>query len=125
MNGMVEAVDVLPTLLECAGIPIPPHLQGQSFARAFDEESEERPEWIPRKSALTEMSDWKTLRLPGFRYVVRESGDEQLYDLNADPGGYCNVATDMAYQDVLSLARQRLINRLIERERPLSRQWPY
>ena len=125
MNGMVEAVDVLPTLLECAGIPIPPHLQGQSFARAFDEESEERPEWIRRKSALTEMNDWKTLRLPGFRYVVRESGDEQLYNLSADPGGYCNVATDMAYQDVLSLARQRLINRLIERERPLSRQWPY
>jgi len=125
IGGMVEAVDVLPTLLECAGIPIPPQLQGRSFARVLHEDGGGSLQWVPRESALTEMSGWKTLRLPGFRYVVRVTGDEQLFDLASDPAGYRNVATDTVYQEVLGLARQQLITHMIERERPLLRQWPY
>jgi len=115
---------VLPTLLECAAIPVPHHLQGRSFLPIL-KQGEEPQGWIPRGSALTEMIGWKTLRTPGFRYVVRKDGAEHLFDLSADPGGYFDVASESTYQRVLASVRQELIHRLIERERLLQPVWPY
>jgi len=119
-HALVEAVDFVPTLLECAGIPVPYHLQGRSFLPLLQGKTNQG-----RTSALTEMTGWKTLRMEGFRYVVGADGKEILYDLALDPGGYQDVSDDPSYASVLAEVRHELLRRLIERERPIPRVWPY
>ena len=120
VHSLIEAVDVVPTLLECAGIPVPGHLQGRSFAPLLAGE-----EMAPRTSALTEGEGWKTLRLEGSRYVLEADGREALYDLQQDPGAYRDVGGDPAYHEALMHARHALLTRLLARERPLRREWAY
>jgi arylsulfatase len=117
---IVEALDVVPTLLEWAGISVPYHLQGQPLLPIMEGKSDEG-----KGSALSEMTGWKGLRTVGFQYVVEATGRETLYDLTKDPGGYYNVAAKPACASLLSEFRQGLLRRLIERERPLPLAWPY
>lgn len=120
--AIVEAVDVVPTLLECAGIQAPPHLQGRSLAPLLaGDEAAARG----RDSALMEHAGWKNLRTRRHRYVVEAGGKEALYDLARDPGEYTDLAGDPAQAGALAELRGRLLQRLIERERPLPRIWPY
>jgi arylsulfatase A-like enzyme len=117
---IVEAVDVLPTLLECAGIQIPSQLQGESLAPILAGD-----DFSGRGSALMEHSGWKSLRTRQFRYVVDDEGREMLWDLEKDPGEYFDVQADPAYATVLFEHRRLLLQRLLEMERPLPRTWPY
>ncbi len=119
-HDLVEAIDVVPTLLECAGIPVPPGLQGRSLLPMLQNGT-----YQPRRSALTEGQGWKTLRLEDTRYVVEASGRESLYDLSRDPAAYYDVAADPAYADALGEARHVLLTRLIDQERPRPRVWAY
>ncbi|MBN1642568.1 MAG: sulfatase-like hydrolase/transferase [Anaerolineae bacterium] len=119
-HTFVEAVDLVPTLLDCAGIPVPGHLQGRSFLGELT-----GAPGSPRTSALTEGDGWKTLRLDGLRYVVDADGREGLYDLELDPGAYDDVSGCPDYRDALAAARHGLLRRLLARERPLPRAWAY
>jgi len=121
VHDLIEAVDVVPTLLEGAGIPVPGHLQGRSFLSLL----EGRDSVAPRVSALTEGEGWKTLRLSGVRYVVEEDGTERVYDLEADLDGYTEFDEGPARESTLSRCRHELLVRLLERERPRRRIWPY
>ncbi|NLS79341.1 MAG: sulfatase-like hydrolase/transferase [Chloroflexi bacterium] len=120
VEAVVEAIDVLPTLLAAAAIPTPPHLQGRSFLDLLEGRAQEG-----RDSALTEGDGWKSLRLPGLRYVVEASGKESLFDLRHDPGGYQNLAGEAEYAEALHDARLRLLQRLLQMERSLPRTWTY
>ena len=120
VTEMVEAVDVIPTLLQAAAIPVPPHLQGRSFLSVL-----EHAAIPPRSSALTEGDGWKSLRMEDLRYVAEVDGGESLFDLSDDPRGYHDVADDPACAEALGEARRELIRRLIEKERPLPRAWAY
>ena len=120
VHALVEAVDVVPTLLEYAGIPIPPCVQGRSLLRLIGGETESH-----RTSALTEMAGWKTLRTDRFRYVARANGEEHLFDLESDPAAYHDVAREPNYAAALNEARHELIRRMLAMEQPLPRTWPY
>jgi len=118
-EGMVEAVDVLPTLLEAAGIPIPPAVQGRSLWPLI------RGEAGGRDSALMEGNGWKSLRTETFHYLVHADGRESLFDLESDPLEYRDVAGEPERAAVLAELRHRLLRRLVEMERPLPKIWPY
>ena len=124
VSRVVEALDVLPSLLEAAAIQRPYDLQGTSLLPDLRGERASGP-----GCAITEMTEgernWKTLRLDGLRYVVESSGEEALFDLERDPEAYVDVAADTAYAGRLHEARRTLLRRLLERERPAPRQWTY
>ncbi len=122
VHRIVEQIDVVPTLLECAGIPIPGHLQGRSLAPLC---AGAEPDAPTEGLGITEHRGWKSVRAAGFRYVCESGGRESLFDLEADPGAYRNVADEPRYFEVLSDLRKRLMVRLLEAERPLPRIWPY
>ena len=119
-SEVVEVLDVLPTLLELAGIQVPPHLQGSSLLPLLRGAEDD-----PRASAMMEAGGWKSLRTAGHRYLVHEDGRESLWDLDSDPGEYRDVAADRRYGEVLSDHRHRLLRRLLSMERPLPRSWIY
>jgi len=117
---LVEGVDVIPTLLEAAGIQIPPHVQGRSLLPALT-----GPQPLAQKTALVESTGWKSLRTERFRYVGHADGREFLYDLRADWGEYYNVADQADYAPVLAEHRHLLLQRLLTMERPRPRTWTY
>jgi arylsulfatase A-like enzyme len=120
VSAIIEAVDVLPTLLECAGLQVPPHLQGQSFAAALTGGAFEG-----RGSALMEHAGWKNLRTERYRYLMQTDGSERLWDLERDPHEYRDLAGDSAYSSILGEQRWMLVQRLVELQRSLSRAQPY
>ncbi len=120
VSEIVEAVDVLPALLEAAGIQVPPHVQGSSLLPLL--------QGAPVDSSATavmEANGWKTLRSAGFRYLLHADGRESLWDLEQDPREYHDVAGDDRYQDALADHRRLLLQRLLTMERPLPRTWIY
>jgi len=123
VETIVEAVDVLPTILDCAAIQIPPAVQGRSLRPLLDGKGVEDPG--RPGSALTEHRGWKTLRTGKFRYLIEESGREYLFDLTTDPDEMENVADRPAYAPALGELRHQLLQRLIARERPRPRSWTY
>ena len=123
---VVEALDVVPTLLEAAAIQRPDALQGSSLlADLRGEEGDGCGYAITEMTPTKPQSNWKTLRVEGLRYLVDASGAEALFDLERDPLAYEDVAGESEYADRLQAVRKQLLERLLERERPLPRQWTY
>jgi len=109
ISDMVEAVDLMPTLLSLADVPGPNHLQGRQLP-------------IPgsktelRHSALTEGPGWKSLRTDKFRYVLGKDGTESLYDLRVPLGDYNDLAEDPRFGSELAMLRKTLIDRMVQAE---------
>jgi len=120
VHNIVEAIDVVPTLLAAAAIPRPEHLQGEVLLAANGQSPAPDGE-----VAITEYTGWKALRAPGFRYIAEADGKESLFDIEKDPGDYHNVAAEPEYAPVLARMRHLLVKRLVESERPIPRTWPY
>ena len=120
VSGLIEGVDVLPTLLESVGISVPEKLQGRSFFSSLVD-----GDWNGRPTVKTEMDGWKTLRNHTHRYILSKNGSEQLYYLPEDPRAYFNCAEDTSQKDSLTDMRLQLLLHELESERPLQRVWPY
>jgi len=77
----VTSLDLVPTILDCAGLPVPPHLPGRSLREATDE---------PRLR-VAEYLDTTAVRLGSWKLVLGAStGPAQsigtaLFDLERDP----------------------------------------
>ncbi len=122
VETIVEAVDVLPTVLDAVAIQVPPILQGLSLlplirGEPVDTEHDD--------SAITEHSGWKSLRTRTHRYLIHDSGEEALYDLDADPDGLADMSGSAQASGALEEHRHRLLVRTMQRERPLPRTWRY
>ena len=116
VDHLVEAVDVLPTLLDYAAIQKPAQLNGRSLYPLLTGGS-----YQPRVAALTEFTGWKTLRTQDYRYLIHTDGSEQLWD-NQGNLIYPTFPND---EGVLAEHRHILIQRILDAERPLPRTWPY
>lgn len=118
-RSIVEAVDIVPTLLELAGIQVPPSLQGRSLVSLLHEH-----DTVPQ-TALMEGNGWKNLRTQRYRYLIHADGTEALWDTQYDPGEYRNVVHDPAYKDAVAECRHLMLKRLLEMEQPQPRTWVY
>jgi arylsulfatase A-like enzyme len=122
VDDLVELVDLVPTLIDAAGGPVPSDLQGQSLVPALAGEG-----GVDRDAVLTEDDDGKVLRTDRYRYAVGVDGEERLFDLREDPGEYDDVSDDPDYRDALGDCRHRLLRRLatVDAERQRERTAPY
>ncbi len=118
--GLTEGVDVVPTLLELAGVPVPPHIQGSAFTSTLAGDADGG-----KACALTEMHGWKTIRTEDHRYVLRGAGEEMLFDLRDDPLAYTDLSDAPSHTDTLAEHRLLLARRAIENEQPLPKAWQY
>ncbi len=96
-EGLVENIDILPTLLECAEIDVPASIQGKSFWPLLEGEGfEAKPACFAFNSH--ESSRYKlaqsTIRRGEWRLIVSESGPDQLYNVSQDPWNWHNVANE-------------------------------
>jgi iduronate 2-sulfatase len=89
-GGIVEAVDMYPTLDQLCDLPRPTQrLDGLSFAPLFDDPA--RP-WKKAAFNLWETSI-KSVKTERYNLIVNDAdGQVQLYDLAVDPGENVNIA---------------------------------
>lgn len=117
-DAVVEQRDVMPTLLECAGLPVPECVEGRSFlAHARGDAPPLRP-WLHGELLLQgESMQWLTDGREKYLWRSRE-GAEQLFDLVADPRE-CRDLTRRGGPEIearLAVWRARLIAELTGRE---------
>jgi arylsulfatase A-like enzyme len=104
----VRLVDVAPTLLEVAAIPVPSQMQGQSLLRiakstsssgsAGDQPVYSRSDLPQRGFGWSPLESWRA-----GKYLYIRAPKPELYDLTADPGAVHNLAqTSKATLDTMA-----------------------
>jgi arylsulfatase A-like enzyme/Tfp pilus assembly protein PilF len=89
----VRLVDVAPTLLEIAAIPVPSQMQGQSLLRiaraggGSDQPVYSRADLPQRGFGWSPLESWRA-----GKYLYIRAPKPELYDLTADPGATHNLA---------------------------------
>ena len=115
LEGLCQLFDIGATVLEWAGVPLPPACQARSLMPALLGEA-----WTGRDAVFAEQAGDVSLTGASLFCMVREhryklmhitgSSEGQLFDLQNDPHEIHNLWSDPNYQ----LERSRLISRLLE-----------
>ncbi len=122
-KGLALTVDLAPTLLQFAGVPIGSQIQGRSLVPLF---AGVPPSW--RKSVLVEFytneqpfphlldMDYRAVRTDRYKYIhwVKFPEQDELYDLQRDSLERRNVAGDPAMAAVRSRMRTELARLAVE-----------
>lgn len=87
VRQVVQGVDVMPTILELAGVPIPAGTKGRSLASLLKGGSHVTQEEI----AVSADVRMRTIRTPAWKLIDTEGGPKALYDLVKDPHEQRNV----------------------------------
>ena len=125
----IEQVDVVPTVLEWCGVPVPAKVQGRSFAAGYPAREAVFAENIipevitggPRDFFYVPGEGIKGIRHPDSKMVrsarwkmnFYPGNGGELYDLESDPGETRNLYTDPSRQGVVREMKDRLIEWLI------------
>ncbi len=90
VDEVVGLVDVLPTLYEAMGRPIPSDLSGQSFLPELLGEASD----APRAAVTGFMEGWRAINVGRLKLVQRTERTVLLYDTTDDPGELHDLAAD-------------------------------
>ncbi|WP_168121359.1 sulfatase-like hydrolase/transferase [Paenibacillus sp. HB172176] len=143
---MAELIDMMPTFLDMAGIPIPPGVQGKSLAPFLRGEPCSAREYVViesgeegepmRVSDITVRPEhpfddryfvwcayrdaWvgrgRSIRTPEWKLNVYANGEGELYDLAGDPDELRNRFDDPACSDIRSSLERKLLHWMLEKE---------
>ena len=108
--------DLMPTLLDAAGLPVPGDLDGRSLVPILRGTGSIDREYVHGEHApcYDDEQAYHALFGPRMKYVWRPAtGTEELFDLAADPDELVNLAA--VQPDVTAAWRRRLVERLAGR----------
>lgn len=115
-NALTELVDLYPSLCEAAGLDLPTHLEGKSFASVLT-----NPDSSVRKSAYSEFNrkgaKGLSIRTDRFRYTEwrsLKSGEivaRELYDHQSDPLESKNIIDSPKYKETIPDLEKELRSR--------------
>lgn len=109
--AIVEHVDIAPTVLELCGVTVPDDMQGRSLSSLLERGGKGRTDAFVEMRYPNDPGGFRAIRDDAFLYVWRMDGQEELYNLNVDPGQTLNLASNQAYAGVLADYRLRLLQR--------------
>ncbi|MCB9012806.1 MAG: sulfatase-like hydrolase/transferase [Bacteroidales bacterium] len=114
---LVSGMDILPTILDYAGITEPQGVNGRSLKPII-----EKPDTSFREFLITEIASdpskpermGRMIRYRSFKYVLYSYGisNEQLFDLQNDPGETVNLAGNPNFSEIKELLRSNLESRM-------------
>lgn len=106
--GLVEAVDIYPTLSVMAGLPIPKGCSGTLLYGMEDD---------PKTLAYTYKGNGHLIRTKDWAYMRYKDDSEELYDMKNDPKQFTNLAKDANAAGALKRMRN-LLNEKLEQIKP-------
>lgn len=124
LRQLVSLIDLPPTLLDAAGIPVPAHMQGRSILPLLRGVTADWPEEVFIQ--ISESQIGRALRTARWKYSVVAPGldgnsapgadhyvEEYFYDLAADPHELTNLVNQAAYREIKTRLRTRLIAHMV------------
>lgn len=116
IDNVVELRDIMPTLLDCAGLPIPASIDGHSFLEAARGHSAPWRDHLHGEHTACDGSvHWITDGRVKYLWFSAD-GHEQLFDLTNDPKELIDLARQSAHASTLAHWRAILIDELNGRE---------
>src|SRR5690606_8010885 len=118
-DHVVEIQDVMPTLLDAAGVTVPDTVDGRSMLPLARAENADWRPWLHGQHVRCYSHEQANHYLTDGRdkYIwFPHLGVEQLFDLRDDPGECNDLAADPKHADRLSRWRSRLVELLESRE---------
>ena len=125
LQQTVSLLDLPPTLLDAAGIPVPAQMQGRSIMPLLTEADANWPDEVFIQ--ISESHVGRAIRSRRWKYAVtapdKDGWDDmnsdayvesELYDLLADPNELHNRAGCESHRDIADVLRSRLIRRMID-----------
>lgn len=122
LEQLCSLIDLPPTLLDAAGIPVPSHMMGRSIRQLVADRRTPWPDDVFVQ--ISESHTGRCVRTHRWKYSVRAPGqpvpqssadtyiDDFLYDLESDPWELTNLIGMAPFKDVVDEMRQRLVARL-------------
>ncbi|MFC1734839.1 sulfatase, partial [Candidatus Hydrogenedentota bacterium] len=98
-ESLIENIDIMPTLLEMAGVPVPENgIQGQSFVNLVsgDDTHWKNVCFAERSTRMVRTPEYKLIEAPGAK-----TGRYELYDMINDLNEEHDLANDAEYNDVM------------------------
>ncbi len=105
-RAIVELVDIYPTVAELAGLAIPQEVQGTSLVRVLENPLD------PGKPAALSFHKGVSYRTDRWHYIRYHDGTRELYDMQADPDEYHNLADAREHEGILRTLDRSLVERL-------------
>ena len=102
-KSLAELVDIFPTITDLAGVDTPETVQGKSLRPILED-----PTANIREAAVSFVRNGKGIRTPNRAYMRYKDGSEELYDMDADPRQFDNLAGDNAHKSELAQLRALL-----------------
>ena len=103
----IGLIDLYPTLVDLCGLPEKSNNEGSSLAPLLDNPL---AKWR-FATVSTYARGSHTLRSERFRYIRYEDGAEELYDHQADPNEWANLAREARHSETVSRFRESLPKR--------------
>ncbi len=115
VDGLVEYVDLYPTLVELAGLALPQHLEGKSLVSNL-----ENPELPTKQAVFTRYKNGEKIVVEDYSYSVwfkkgKLSG-HMLYDKNKDPNETNNLANQKSYSKLTKKLQTTLAEHIAMRD---------
>jgi arylsulfatase A-like enzyme len=105
-TGLVELVDLYPTLAALCDVAAPDDLQGRSLVPMLDDPATGGKDAV--YTVVTRRQELgKAIRTPRWRYTAWPRGEE-LYDLRDDPAEHRNLADSSQHSEILQVMRAHL-----------------
>ncbi|MCL5269070.1 MAG: sulfatase-like hydrolase/transferase [bacterium] len=124
VSELVTSMDIMPTLLDYAGAPIPAGIDGRSLRPLLEGQTAPWREWAYGEREYPAPVNMKTTQfmIRGKRWKYWWNQDptlhERLYDLEADPLERRNLAADPAHREQLDRMRALLDRWLVDSRNP-------
>jgi arylsulfatase A-like enzyme len=99
-----ELLDIYPTLIDLAGLPLNQNLEGLSLSPQLKNASAKRE----RPAITTHNQGNHAIRSERWRYIRYADGSEELYDMIADPNEWHNLAAKPEHGGVIALHKKWL-----------------
>ncbi len=124
-STLVSHIDLLPTMLELAGLDVPPIMEGRSIVPLLrGEEDPDRDVVVEFQRYEIEHDSWGGFQ--PIRCIVRESyklvinllHTDELYDLSEDPAEVNNLIDHPGYRGIRDMLHDRLLDWMYEKRDP-------
>ncbi len=122
VTGLVEVTDVAPTILDYAGVPIPPQMAQAMSLRPLVAGGGPARDAILCENTHKNGQSSKCIRSDRYKYIF--SGADRLaefYDLQEDPDEQINLIGDPRYAAEIGRHKDLLLDRLMRSEAPYHR----
>ena len=124
IDALVSLIDIPATLLDCAGIAVPEHFQGNSLCALANGSTQNWPQEVFLQ--ISESQVGRSIRTKDWKYAVRADADgwhescaevyyeDFLYDLHADPHERNNLVASGAHAEIRKSLAETLVRRMLE-----------